>query len=249
MTTYAPSADNLVIGRGVGYFAEIANGVLGGEEHLGNITSLTIKASQEVKEKYESQTSQSALYDRVPMRTTFTLTLTGDEFTLGNIKRLLAGKVGAITQTAGTVAAETLTANAQPGLYYPLAKRKVSNVVVKVGSTAKVEGTDYTVDARTGRIYIVPTGSIAKGATVVVDYAYENINLATIEAGANATQYAMFRFISDNVRGANKEVIVPKVSLTLDSEYGLISDDYGNWTLTASVLALPGQAPFTVINL
>lgn len=249
MTTFAPSADNLMIGRGTGYFAEIANGAMGGEEHLGNLTSLTIKPSQETKEKYESMTSQSALYDRVVVRTTYTLSMTGDEYSLGNVKRLLAGKVGSITQAAGSVADETLTANAQPGLFYPLAKRKVSDVVVKVGAATKEEGTDYTVDARTGRVYIVPTGTIAKGASVVVSYDYETVNLTTIEAGTNPTQYCFFRFISDNVRGAQKEVIVPKVQLTVDGEFGLITDDYGNWTLTASVLAVPGQAPFTVVEL
>lgn len=249
MTTFAPSANNLRIGRGVGYFAEITNGAMGGEEHLGNITSLAIAPSQEVKEKYESMTAGSQLYDKTPIRTTFTMTITGDEFTLGNVKRLLAGSVSSIVQTAGTVSDETLTASAQPGLYYPLAKRKVSDVVVSVGASVKSAGTDYTVDARSGRIYIVPTGTIVKGATVVVDYAYETVSLVTIEAGTNSAQYAMFRFISDNVRGSNQEVVVPKVSLTVDGEYGLISDDYGNWTLTASVLAVPGQAPFTVIEL
>ncbi len=247
--TNTPSADNLLIGRGEAYLAEIANGTLGGEEHLGNLSSLSIAVAQETREKYESMTHQSALYDRVVVRTTYTMTLTGDEFSLGNVKRLLAGGLGTLTQATGSVNDETLTANAQPGLFYPLAKRKVSNVVVSVAGAAKVEGTDYTVDARTGRIFIVPTGSIAKGDSVAVDYDYATLSLSTVEAGTNPTQYAMFRFISDNVRGKQKEVLVPKVQLTADGELGLITDDYGNWTLTASVLTTPGQAPFTVIEL
>lgn len=248
--TNTPSAENLLIGRGEAYLAEFSTTGLNGEEHLGNLSSLSIAIAQETREKYESMTHQSALYDRVVVRTTYTMTLTGDEFSLGNVKRLLAGGIGTLTQAAGTVSNETLTSNAQPGLFYPLAKRKVSDVVVSAGGAVKALGTDYTVDARTGRIYIVPTGTIAKGATVVADsYDYETLALSTIEAGTNPTQYAMFRFVSDNVRGKQKEVIVPKVQLTADGELGLITDDYGNWTLTASVLTTPGQAPFTVIEL
>lgn len=249
MTTYAPTPENLLLNRGAGYFAEYTGATLGGEENLGTLDQLAIQVAQETKEKYENLTSQSALYDSVVIRTNYTLNITGGEFSLGNIRRLLAGGDGTLTQTSGTVNDETVTTNAQLGLWYPLKKRKVSNVVVTVGTEVKAEGTDYTVDATSGRIFIVPTGTIAKGDAVVVDYAYATLNLETIEAGKQPQKYAMFRFISEPVRGHRYEVIIPKVQVTADGEFGLITDDYGTWTLTARILTVPGQAPFTVIKL
>lgn len=244
------SPNDLLIGRGKGYFAKrnAVTDALGGEADLGNMTSFSIATSQEVREKFEFMTRDSNLIDSTPIRTTFTLTITGDYYSLDNVSRLVSGKRGKLTQTAGTVTAETVTASAEKGMWFPLSKRQVSAVVVKVGGAVKEAGTDYELDAAGGRVYITPAGSIADGATVVADFAYATVSLEKIDAGSGGVQNVAVRFIGDPVRGRTFEVFVPKAQVSPDGEFQLISDDYGNWTLTCRILTIPGQAPYTIIE-
>lgn len=249
MSNFTPSSENLLLGRGSLYIAPYINGAPDGEFHLGNVTSFTLNTSDEVKEKYESMTHSSALYDSTLVKRTITTKAVGDEFSTDNLALNLMGEIVSVTQAAGTVADETITASAKPGKYYATKFRNISNVVVTVGAATKAAGTDYTVDATTGRIYIVPTGSIAAGATVVVDYDYSTVELQAINGGTVGNIYASLRFIGDPAKGPKYEVIIPKVQITPDGELGLISDDYGQWSLTGRVLSIPGEAPYKVIRL
>lgn len=249
MSNFTPSSDNLLLGRGALYLAPYVDGVPAGEFHLGNVTSFSINTSDEVKEKYESMTHNSALYDATVVKRTITTKIVGDEFSTDNLALNLMGDIVAVTQASGTVSDETLTAAAKPGRFYPTKFRNIKDVVVSVGAATKVEGTDYTVDAATGRIYIVPTGTIAAGATVVVDYGYSTLNLQAVQGGVVSNIYASLRFIGDPAKGPKYEVQIGKVQITPDGELGLISDDYGQWSLTGRVMSIPGQAPYTVIRL
>lgn len=249
MSNFTPSSDNLLLGRGSLYIAPFVNGEPDGEFHLGNVTSFSLSTSDEVKEKYESMTHNSALYDATLVKRTITTKAVGDEFSTDNLALNLMGSIVNVTQTSGSAADETITTSAKLGKFYPTKFRNISNVVVTVGAETKAAGTDYTVDATTGRIYIVPTGSIAAGATVLVDYDYSTVNLQAIEGGTVGNIYASIRFIGDPAKGPKYEVIIPKVQITPDGELGLISDDYGQWSLSGRVLTVPGEAPYKVIRL
>ena len=65
MTTpqVAPNAANFLLGRGALYFDRFVAGTMTrqGEAHLGNVTKLEITTTDEVKEKYSSMVSTSAL--------------------------------------------------------------------------------------------------------------------------------------------------------------------------------------------
>src|SRR3990170_7510928 len=177
MTTpqIAPNAANLLLGRGAVYFDRFAAGTANkqGEAHLGNVTKLEITTTDEVKEKYSSMVSTSALLKSVNVKRTVEAKLTADEFSLANLALALMGSESTLSQAASTATTETITTSAKLGRWYPLAKRNVSVVVI----TGKVEGTDFSVDATTGRVYLIPTGSIIEGSTVTVaSYSYGTID-------------------------------------------------------------------------
>ncbi len=237
MTTpqIAPNAANLLLGRGAVYFDRFAAGTITrqGEVHLGNVTKLEITTTDEVKEKYSSMVSTSALLKAVNTKRTVEVKLTADEFSLANMALALMGSEGTLTQAASSATDETITTSAKQGRWYPLAKRNVSSVVI----TGKVEGTDFTVDVETGRIYIIPGGTIADGSSVTVaSYSYGTIDYKTI-VGGNANQIEGYlRFIGDPATGPEFELEVWRVQAQPDGAFGLITEDYGNFSLTLKVL-------------
>lgn len=247
MTT--PSSDNLLLGRGAVYFDIYENGSRTGEFHLGNVSSFGLSIEQETREKKESMTRASATYKSTPISTSATLNLTGDEFTLDNLALTSLGVQSTLTQSAGTVANEAVTAAAKAGRFYPLAFRKVADVVISDATKTYAAGTDYTVDAATGRIYIVPTGT-AVGKQLKAAYSYETVSLQVVEAGKVGLIEAFVRFIGDPAAGPAFEVQVFKVQVSPSGELGFITDDYGNWTLTGKVLAAgPAGTFYKVIKL
>lgn len=89
------------------------------------------------------------------------------------------GKTGGATATtiAGTGITATFT-GVDPGAVYNLGRYNVRSVVVTVAASTKVQGVDYEVDALTGRIRILATGSIIAGDNVSVTFNCE-VGLAT----------------------------------------------------------------------
>lgn len=251
----APNAGNILLGRGALYFDRFAAGTTTrtGEQHLGNCTVFELTTADETKEKYESMTQASALYKSVTTKRDVELKITGDEFSLDNLSHVLMGTTGTLTQTSGTVTGETLTTKAKGGRWFPTAKRKISTVVVKVAAYTKTLGTDYKVDETSGRIYIVPGGGIADDATVTVDYAYATISVPKVAGGVSGSVEGYLRFVGDPAAGPKMEVECWRVSFTPDGALGLISDDYGNWSLKGKVQSdlanHPTEPLYRVLNL
>lgn len=250
----APNPLNLYIGRGKLYLDIFTAGTLTrtGELDLGNVTSLEISTKDEIKEKYESMDHSSLLYGRAPVKRTVDIKIVGDEYSLENLANVVMGDQSTIAQTGATVTAETLTTSAIQGRYYPTAKRKISVVTVKVASATKTLGTDYTIDAETGRIYIVPGGGIAAAATVTVDYTYATLTLNTIRAANQAKLDGYLRFVGDPVTGPTYEVEVWHINFAPDGTLGFIADDFSNWTLSGMCIAdianHPNEPYLRIIN-
>ena len=90
---------------------------------------------------------------------------------------------------------------------------------------------------RRGGSIIIPGGSITEGSTVTVaSYSYGTIDYKTI-VGANANVIEGYlRFIGDPATGPEFELEVWRVQAQPDGAFGLITEDYGNFSLTLKVL-------------
>ncbi len=104
-----------------------------------------------------------------------------------------------------------------------LAHPYVSAVTVKAGTTTYEAGTDYTLDAERGEIARLPSGGIAAGATLSVDYAYIDPTLVTatdiigtVTAGGARTG---IKALDDtyNRFGFNAKILIAPVYCTLTS--------------------------------
>jgi hypothetical protein len=122
----------------------------------------------------------------------------------------------------------------------PTGIRSVSNVVVEVGGAAKVPDTDYTVDPELALITIIKGGTIAAGADVEVTFDRAARSREQIISGTTQIE-GILRYIAYNGEGANFDYYMPKVSLSSDGEFSLISEEWQQLTLVGDILAAPGK--------
>lgn len=233
MTT--ATSNNLLLGSGKLYFDVLENGVRTGEYDVGNVSSLGLTTTDEIKEKNQSMTAERGLYATALTKRTVELDITGDEFSQENMALNTMGVLAKLVQVAGTATDETVTATTRKGRIYPLAKRMVSDVVISVGAVVMVEGVDYAIiDA--SRIKVLVGGAIVDGSVLTADYSFATLSLDTVQ-GAKLKQVEVFaRFVGDPTAGPAYEVEIWRVQLSPTGALGFISDDFGSWTLKGKVL-------------
>lgn len=242
------NGDNLLLGRGAVYFDRFVNGVSTGERHLGNVTKFEVSTEDETVEKYSSVEASSPLLKKVLVRRNVSLALTLEEFSKENLALVLMGENDAtFAQTGGGITGEAI-AGVEPGRYYKLANRGVSAVVVTgTGGTPTYNvTTDYLVDADSGRIYIVPGGTITSGTDLEVDYTATAITAGTVDTirgGVTSVIEGAVRFIGDPSSGPAYEVEVWKVSVNPDGVLAMIGDDFGAVDMTFAVLSDAANHP------
>ncbi len=228
---------NLLLGAGKIYFDRLEDDILTGEVDLGDCSQLSTGAEVEVKQHFSSRDGTRGLLRETTTKTQINVSVTGHEFSAHNAAMIFVGAVGTLSQTLATVTAEPLTTKVKRGRYFPTVKREISSVVVKQGATTLVAGVDYSVDAKVGRIYFLPGGAAAEDTAATVDYSAAVIaGLDTVSLGTKPKVEGRLRYVSDPAAGPVVELILWKVFAKPNGETAWISDDYGNWQLSMSVL-------------
>lgn len=245
---------NLSLERGKVYFDRFTTaGVKTGELFLGNCEALTISVSEDEVRKYSSAEAAAPLLASAPIRRTFELSMTLDEWTPENLALAFMGNVSALAQGSGSISNEIITVAAK-GRYYPTSKRKISTVVVTGPSNTPtyVANTDYKVDGTEGRIYIMETGAIPATGNLEVDYAYAADTSVTIQGGNASKIEGSLRFVGDPVSGPTQTVEIWKVRLKPEGEMPFIGDDYATFTIKGEVFAdlvnHPTESLFRIIK-
>lgn len=257
----APNASNEYIGRGHVYIKPLTlvNGIYTGDAEfdLGNSTVIAITPKVTTKEKYESLDAQSNLYARAVTQQTHSLKITGDEYALRNLAAATNGSVATVTQAATAVTGETLTTNAQLGAWYKCANRQIGSVVVTLSpSTALVLNTDYQVDAKTGRIYTMPTSvTITAGSTLLVAYTPVAYTYNVVQGAQLSAIHAGIRFIGAELAGPEFQAEIYHVMFVPSSDLSLIGDDFAAFTLDGMIIkdsnlspAYANGAPYTIFQ-
>jgi hypothetical protein len=240
----SPNPTNLLLGRGKVFMdrLKLVSGVLTrtGEFDIGNCTQFEITPKASVKEKFESMDSSSQLYGRAAVQQTQSIKITGDEYSLFNLATALMGGQSAVTATGASVTGETLTTAPLQGAYYPTKFRNISAATVKggaTGTTALVLGTDYAIDATSGRVQILSGGAVQPTDTIKADYTYATYTINMVQGGTNPQINCYVRFKGNPVQGPTFEGEFWNVMFTPNGSLGLIQDDYGNWTLEGMCIA------------
>jgi hypothetical protein len=231
------NGSNILLGRGKVYFDRFtALGARTGEVFLGNTPTFEITPSAEEIKKYSSASAGAPLIASDVIRTSLALKIVGDEFNKENLAMVLYGDNSTLVQSTASVTNEAIASVTQ-GRYYPVLHRGLTAVTVTgpSGTPTYTLTTDYTIDAVSGRIYIVEGGTITTGLGIEVDYTYATIALPTVRGMVATSVHGYLRFKSDNARGPNYEAEIWKAAVRSDGAVGFISDEYASWSMVGDI--------------
>lgn len=205
-----------------------------GERYVGNTTAFNITIESETLDHFDSDHGIRTKDDSVVLEVNRTGSFTTDNIATENLALYFMADISTVTQTNTPVVDEAIN-DVEPGRFYQLGQttvnpqgvRNVSAVTVtKTPSTVLVEGTDYTLDAVSGRIYIVEGGAVASGDDLEIDYTPAANSRQRISTNNNASLTGKMRFISANPRGDQRDWYFPQITLRPEGEFALKGDDW-----------------------
>lgn len=234
--------NNYTLGRGKLYFArhttagEAPSAI--GELYFGNTPEVNLTIEEEKLDHYSAESGIREKDDSISLEVNRTGTFTTDNISPENLALFFFGTASTLSVTGDTVTNEAINA-VQQGYYYqlgvsaatPSGVRSVdpdSTLVVQDDQSSPatfVEDTDFSIDAATGRIYIIPGGGIADDTNLVIDYVYNTHTRDRIVSGGTAVSGAL-RYIADNPKGTNRDMYAPYVQISPNGDFALKGDEW-----------------------
>ena len=162
-----------------------------------------------------------------------------DDINFQNLELFFFGTSSVVSQTSATAQTETFNGVIQGYAYQlgvttnnPTGVRAISNVTI----AGKTLGTDYTVDADRGLIFIVEGGTIADNSNITVTYDRAARSRKQFISGTTQIEGAL-RFVSDNPQGEKNDFYMPYVRLGPNGDFNLKADEWQQLPLQAEILA------------
>lgn len=210
------------------YFEPLVGGVYQGERYLGNAPSAELSIEPQKLDHYDADTNEVSKDFSYATRVDRSMALTLDDLSEENAALFFSAAASTVTQAAVAVVDESI-GPVKKGRYYqvgqttgnPTGVRNIGTVSVKVGAAVKALTTDYLLDLVRGRVYIVPGGTIADDATILVSYTPAANSRRRLATGAGTTVEGRMRFIANNLAGANRDFYFPSVSITPSGSFQL----------------------------
>lgn len=236
----APSSDNILLGKGELFFDRFnASGTQQGYFHLGNCSRFAIVTADDRIKLNTSQDAAAGLLKAVTRKREITVEITSNEMGIANLALALMGDESTFTQTSSAITGEILSTAPTKGRFYKTAGRNLSGVVITQGTVTWAVSTDYTVyDSSAGIIQVKSNASTAvnTAAAATIAYTRATLSLDTVLGGTKTKIEGKLLFVPDPTSGPQFDVEVFKVSASPGGELGLISEDFGEYTITMDVL-------------
>lgn len=249
-TTGIPNTNDYNLGRGIVYFAALDSGGLPlGFRDLGNAPEFNISFETETLEHQSSRQGLKVTDKEVVISQKCKLSLTLDEINFDNLAIGMSGtalndqdinlyKVG--VTDAVIVSAANYVQNRWYDLRDPTTGKRafnitnVAHVVVKhnAGITTLTQGTDYTLDAKMGRIF-VNIASVTTSLTFTLTLNAGAVPIDVVRALVTSSLSGALKFIASNPADGDKytEYLFHKVSLKPQGDLALIGDDWSKMQL------------------
>jgi hypothetical protein len=181
-----------------------------------------------------------------------------------NLALFFLGDQSEITTTLTAVTGEVHD-DVQPGTHLQLGQSDTApsgakglvevspgvNIIVEDDTTPTpvtfTEGDDYEVDMERGRIYIIAGGLITAGTNLRIDYTVGAATRDQVISGSSSVEGAL-RFLSFNPAGKDREVYLPRVKMTPNGDFALLSGDEAQViSMNIQVLKHP-QRPAIIVD-
>lgn len=232
--------ENLTLGRGIFYFNKKnpATGLYEGHRDLGNCPELSINIAPEKLAHYSSRGGLKVKDREIIKEITLKFSFNLDEPNVENLAMVFMADRENIAQPAATDATHDIALPTK-GRHFNIGNRNITVDEIALTSdptTIYVEGTDYTVDAANGRIYIVPGGSITGSESITITYDAALTEYTTLKALNQPVVEGELQFISDNPAGKNYNMRIWRASIIPSGNLGMISDDWMSLAFEAEIL-------------
>ncbi len=221
---------NIVIPAGKLYFQrEDASGNLtGGEHYLAETPELTFLINPNQLEVLSADTATEELILDITTKVAREGSFSTRDISDDALALFALGTQVTKTQAATPVTGESL-GTLEKGAYYqigttasnPSGIRGCSAVTVKAAGVACTLGTDYTLDATLGRVYILPSTVKAAGAALTVDYTPAVNSRTQVQSSEMQAVSIGLRYIANNTQGANRDIYWPRATLVPNGNIAL----------------------------
>lgn len=248
--------NNYTLGRGELHFAQFRPGTRtpGGERYFGNTPEFNASIESENLDHMNSDRGINEKDASIVLSTNRTASFVTDNISPTNISFFFFGQIIDFADAGSTVTDEVI-AHIEPGLSYQLGMTASNPVGVKGlennganapkftdedGQTTYVAGTDYKLDAERGRITILPTTTIEKGASIKATYTTLASTRQRIISGSTPIEGAL-RYLTFNPAGEQFDWYMPYVKLSPNGDYALKGDEWQSIPFNVEILKKPGM--------
>lgn len=238
------------IGAGDLYIARYVNGAY--EDYAGpyECEQFEIKPNVELREKVsKGRSTYGQVIESVTIPQPADLTVALGEVNKESMAIALLGTTAALSQSAGTLTAETVVAKLDK--WVPLSKAALtgSATVTNSGATVTyVAGQDYIINPQLGWIKALSGGAIADAASIKVTTTYAAITGTEIKGMTDSQLRAKFKLDGKNFAdGLPVIVTVYEAVISADAAFDFLGDDFGTVSLPGRMKTPAGfTEPFTI---
>lgn len=256
------NTDDYNVGRGKVYFAPLdANGIPQGYRFLGNAPEFSISMETETLEHQASTGGLKVVDKEVVISQKVNLSLSLDEISFENMALFFSGTSTTFDNSAAASATPVSGANNlvvdEQGRWFDIyttgsgvpttnssGVRLYDIGAVTItggasGTTPAVLGTDYELDSKMGRVFVIDGSTVLTVADSPHNLSVaQNAGAATsvdeVRALTQTSVKGALKFISENPADADvqTEFQFHQVSLKAEGDFGLISDEFTTMSLT-----------------
>ncbi len=244
---------NYTLGRGRLYFDKFITGTKTktGQRYFGNTTEVNMTSDSETLDHFDSDAGIKQKDASVLLSLSRTGSFITDHISPANLALFFLGTASVVSQAAAASVADSF-ANVVLGQRYQIGVTAGTPAGVRNVTTftagALVAGTDYTLDAATGGVVFLPTGSVVAGSTQAATYSTTLASYNRVVTAASAQVYGAMLYIANNPVGENFDYYWPYVSLKPDGDFALKGEEWQQIGFGFEALKLDDSTEVLYIN-
>jgi hypothetical protein len=222
--------------------ARNSSGPTGGWFAVGDASKLEISVKETFEDVRESMTGLRTRVVHTSVQSDVDFTMDVMNFSGYNLAQAMLGSTAALT--GATVTAEVPpVAEVVPGSGFYTKYPNISAVAVTnaAGSTTYVAGTDYFVNAASGRIDVASAGAITLNESLKVNYTYASA-AAVVQALTNLGSrefHVVFEGVNMDQQATPVLVVMPRVFFNLTQMITLLDVKTSQFAITGALLPAP----------
>lgn len=225
------------LGAGDLYISRFVGGVFLPYQGPFECTKFEIKPNIELRElTSRGKNTYGQVIESVALQQPADFTVDMPEVNKDSLAIALLGTTATLSQTAGSLSAEALTAKLDGWVASSKAAWSADPTVTnEAGTTTYVLGEDYIVNRDLGWIKALPGGDITDNQVIEISVAYAAISGTEIKGATQADVRARFKLDGKNqADGLPCIVTVHEVVVAADSAFDFLADDF-------NTVSLPGR--------